>query len=99
MLRSIHNALVFNACTGTKVVMSVGPASHAVDVMVDLMQSGAVGARVDLTWGSLDFHKQSLRNLQVCFDCCRVLHVVGSNFRMTGRAKQFQRTAGIDCCR
>ena len=29
------------------------------------MNAGMVGARIDLTWGGLDFHRESLRALNV----------------------------------
>eukprot|EP00891_Asterochloris_glomerata_P003175 jgi/Astpho2/3175/e_gw1.00052.17.1_t len=49
--------------TATKVIVTLGPSCHEVDTLCQLLQSGATCARIDLTWGTLDFHKRSLRNL------------------------------------
>ena len=44
--------------------VTLGPASREVDVLVKLLEAGTTSARVDLTYGSTEYHKQSLRNLQ-----------------------------------
>lgn len=44
---------------------ALGPSSHSEDVLVDMLNAGMVGARIDLTWGGLDFHRESLRALNV----------------------------------
>ena len=46
------------------VTVTLGPASREVDVLVKLLEAGTTSARVDLTYGSTEYHKQSLRNLQ-----------------------------------
>jgi pyruvate kinase len=48
---------------GTKVVVTIGPASQSVDVMCQLLAHGMSCARLDLTWGSIAFHKTTLKNL------------------------------------
>ncbi|KAI8113426.1 hypothetical protein M9435_003428 [Picochlorum sp. BPE23] len=48
---------------GTKVVVTLGPASQSVDVMCQLLAHGMSCARLDLTWGSIAFHKTTLKNL------------------------------------
>ncbi len=53
------------ALAGVKVVATIGPACHSVEQLGELLDSGTVGARFDLTWGPLDFHRASLANLQV----------------------------------
>lgn len=50
---------------GTKLVCALGPSSHSVDVLEAMLNAGMVGARIDLTWGGLDFHRESLRALNV----------------------------------
>lgn len=56
-------ALTFG--TGTKLVCALGPSSHSVEVLEAMLNAGMVGARIDLTWGGLDFHRESLRALNV----------------------------------
>ncbi|KAK9866972.1 hypothetical protein WJX84_008720 [Apatococcus fuscideae] len=49
---------------GTKVIATLGPSCREFDVLVEMLQAGMSCARIDLTWGPLDYHMQSLRNLQ-----------------------------------
>ncbi|KAK9828408.1 hypothetical protein WJX81_005360 [Elliptochloris bilobata] len=49
--------------TATKVIVTIGPACQDVDTLCKLLDAGATCARVDLTWGPLEFHKRSLVNL------------------------------------
>eukprot|EP00879_Flechtneria_rotunda_P010736 GHRR01011218.1.p1 GENE.GHRR01011218.1~~GHRR01011218.1.p1 ORF type:complete len:534 (+),score=126.26 GHRR01011218.1:418-2019(+) len=51
------------AFTGTKLVCSLGPSSHTVPVLEAMLNAGMVAARIDLTWGGLDFHRKSLQAL------------------------------------
>ncbi|BDA44759.1 probable pyruvate kinase 2, cytosolic [Coccomyxa sp. Obi] len=67
---------------GTKVIATLGPACRDVDTLVSLLESGLAAARVDLTWGSLEYHKQSLRNLQAATQktkllCAVILDTIG----------------------
>jgi len=50
--------------TGTKVVVTIGPACHDVETMVELIRNGMSCARIDLTNGDIEFHVRSIRNLQ-----------------------------------
>ncbi len=50
--------------TGTKLCGTIGPATQSVEALSSLLQAGMTSARVDLTWGPLEFHKKSLDNLQ-----------------------------------
>lgn len=75
---------MLNACTATKVVATIGPSCHSKDgsVFKDMLKEGLVGAVIDLTWGSLDFHKQSLQALQNAVNetkklCCIMVEVMG----------------------
>lgn len=58
-------ACLFWCSAGTKLVCALGPSSHSVDVLEAMLNAGMVGARIDLTWGGLDFHRESLRALNV----------------------------------
>lgn len=42
---------------GTKIIATIGPSCHEVDQLQELLEAGASGARFDLTWGPLEFHK------------------------------------------
>jgi hypothetical protein len=53
----------------TKLVCALGPSSHSVEVLEAMLNAGMVGARIDLTWGGLDFHRESLRALNVSNTC------------------------------
>lgn len=68
--------------TGTKVIATIGPADFEVDVLSEMLDAGMVGARLDLTWGSLDFHKTAMRNLGAAMQkskklCCSMVDVQG----------------------
>jgi hypothetical protein len=56
----------------TKLVCSLGPSSHSVAVLEDMLRAGMVAARIDLTWGGLDFHRATLAALNVSssWTCC-----------------------------
>lgn len=49
----------------TKLVCSLGPSSHNVEVLEEMLRAGMVTARIDLTWGGLDFHRATLAALNV----------------------------------
>ena len=54
-------------------VCTIGPSCCEVDTLCELLRAGMSIARIDLTWGPLDFHIKSLENLQVLHLCCAVL--------------------------
>jgi hypothetical protein len=66
----------------TKLVCSLGPSSHSVGVLEAMLRAGMVAARIDLTWGGLDFHRATLAALNVsgwrihraAAACCWLLH-------------------------
>ncbi|CAD7704436.1 unnamed protein product, partial [Ostreobium quekettii] len=63
--------------TGTKVTFTVGPACQDVAKMTELLLAGATSARIDLTWGPVEFHDKSLRNLMTAMkDARRLCSVV-----------------------
>ncbi|KAK9861213.1 hypothetical protein WJX84_011545 [Apatococcus fuscideae] len=49
--------------TATKVTVTIGPSCQDVETICQLLMAGASCARCDLTWGSIDFHRRSLENL------------------------------------
>ncbi|KAK9811564.1 hypothetical protein WJX72_005997 [[Myrmecia] bisecta] len=49
---------------GTKVTVTLGPACRDVETLVQMLEAGMACARVDLTWGPVEYHMQSLKNLQ-----------------------------------
>eukprot|EP00798_Chlamydomonas_sp_ICE-L_P008473 gene8473-4834_t len=50
--------------TGTKIMATMGPSIHDTDVIGQLLEDGMVAGRVDLTWGPLEFHRNSLAHLK-----------------------------------
>ena len=44
---------------------TMGPSIHDVDILSQMLEAGMVSGRVDLTWGPLEFHRNSLSLLQV----------------------------------
>jgi hypothetical protein len=63
IIDQLNRALLLPA--GTKVIGSLGPATHTADVLAKMMGAGMAAARLDLTWGPLDFHMKSLEALNV----------------------------------
>jgi len=49
---------------GTKIMATLGPSVHDSSVLNTMLNSGMVSARVDLTWGPLEFHRNSLKLLE-----------------------------------
>ncbi len=43
--------------------MTLGPPCRDVATLVELLKAGCTAVRVDLTWGPVAYHKQSLRNV------------------------------------
>ncbi|WIA20835.1 hypothetical protein OEZ85_005187 [Tetradesmus obliquus] len=62
--------------TGTKLVCSLGPSSHTVEVLEAMLRAGMVAVRVDLTWGGLDFHRATLAALNQAMVNCKKLCAV-----------------------
>lgn len=61
---------------GTKIIATIGPACHEVDQLVELLECGMSCARIDLTWGPVEYHKKSLNNLQLAIKQTRRLCAV-----------------------
>ncbi|KFM25913.1 Pyruvate kinase, cytosolic isozyme [Auxenochlorella protothecoides] len=50
--------------TKTKVAFTIGSGSRSVETLCKLLEAGGTCGRIDLTWNSLAYHRQSLANLQ-----------------------------------
>ena len=57
-------------------VVTVGPACQSVEVLTKLLQTGMACARIDLTWGGIEFHRNSLRNLAAAMKATKKLCAV-----------------------
>jgi hypothetical protein len=62
------------AAAATKLVCSLGPSSHTVEMLEEMLRVGMVAARIDLTWGGLDFHRATLAALNVSRRVCMRSH-------------------------
>lgn len=51
--------------TGTKLIGTLGPSCHDADTLAAMLDAGMSAARIDLTWGPLEFHCKSLEALNV----------------------------------
>lgn len=80
--------------SATKVVCTLGPSSRSVEALVELLEAGMTLARVDLTWGSVDYHKQTLRNLSVAMHKTHILCAVIVD--ISGRQVLVKMDASID---
>lgn len=49
--------------TGTKVVVTIGPACQDVDTICEMIKNGMSCARMDLTNGDIEFHARTIRNV------------------------------------
>jgi pyruvate kinase len=61
---------------------TLGPSSQDVDVLTAMLEAGMTAARIDLTWGSYEFHHKSLSSLQEAMKrsrrlCAIVLDTLG----------------------
>ncbi len=79
---------------GTKVVVTMGPASHSVEMMTSLLEHGMSCARLDLTWGSMQFHKDTLKNLASAMKATKKLCAVWID--TSGREIVVTRPATLD---
>ena len=62
--------------SGCKVVVTIGPASHSVETLTQLLTHGMSCARLDLTWGTMQFHSDTLKNLAAAMRATRKLCAV-----------------------
>ena len=45
------------------VLITLGPSCQSVETLVEMLEAGVTCARIDLTWGTMEFHRRALRNL------------------------------------
>jgi pyruvate kinase len=64
-----------------------------VEVLSALLEAKAVGVRVDLTWGPLDFHRKSLQALQTAMKKTRRL--CSTMVDTLGREVMIRRQVGL----
>mmetsp|Transcript_6339 Transcript_6339/g.18214 ORF Transcript_6339/g.18214 Transcript_6339/m.18214 type:complete len:686 (+) Transcript_6339:188-2245(+) len=62
-LLEAEDANVEGLWTASKVIATIGPASQDVDTLSLMLEAGMTCVRLDLTWGTLEYHKQTLRNV------------------------------------
>lgn len=74
-------------CVGTKIMATLGPSVHDVDTLSQMLEAGMVAGRVDLTWGPIEFHKNSLRYLEVGADAVGDWGMNGRNERCRALGK------------
>eukprot|EP01025_Chloroclados_australasicus_P059869 TRINITY_DN7603_c0_g2_i3.p1 TRINITY_DN7603_c0_g2~~TRINITY_DN7603_c0_g2_i3.p1 ORF type:complete len:756 (-),score=102.15 TRINITY_DN7603_c0_g2_i3:382-2541(-) len=70
---------------GTKVCVTLGPASRDVNTLCELLAVGMSCARISLTWGTLEYHLQTLRNLKEAMQqtqhmCAVMVDIMGREF-------------------
>ncbi|WP_292520953.1 pyruvate kinase [Methanoculleus sp.] len=56
----------------TKIVCTIGPASHSREVLVRMIQAGMNVARLNLSHGSFDEHRENIRNIRAAADDARL---------------------------
>ncbi|MGI5938853.1 pyruvate kinase, partial [Methanoculleus thermophilus] len=52
----------------TKIVCTIGPASRSREVLVRMIQAGMDVARLNLSHGSFDEHRETIRNIRAAAD-------------------------------
>lgn len=76
--------------TGTKIMATIGPSIHDAETLASMLEGGMVAGRVDLTWGPLDFHRNSLLNLAEAMKqtrrlCATVIDTMGRELMIRGQ--------------
>lgn len=80
--------------SGTKVAATIGPAIQDVATLTEVLKAGVTSARVDLTWGPIEFHQKSLRNLQTAVkDARKICSVIVDTL---GRELMIRRPVFLD---
>ncbi|CAD7705116.1 unnamed protein product [Ostreobium quekettii] len=74
----------------TKVACTLGPNSRDVPVLVQLLDEGMSVARIDFSWGSQEYHQETLENLrqavrQTKKRCGVIMDTLGPEIRVTNR--------------
>lgn len=80
--------------TATKLIATCGPSSHTVDQLASLLEAGCNVFRVDLAWGSLDYHRRTLDNLGMAMR--RVKRIAAIMVDTLGREMMIKRPYTFD---
>ncbi|PSC73194.1 Pyruvate kinase [Micractinium conductrix] len=86
--------LGIRAGAGSKVVITVGPSCQDVPTLVRLLVAGVTCARIDLSWGTKEYHARSLANLSEAMQQARRLCSVWLD--TTGREVVVRRPVEFD---
>ncbi|GAB4821631.1 hypothetical protein N2152v2_008677 [Parachlorella kessleri] len=63
-VKELLDSGVHRECGGKDpVLITLGPACQDVEVLARMLEAGVTCARIDLTWGTKEYHRRSLRNL------------------------------------
>ncbi|GLC42008.1 hypothetical protein PLESTF_000110500 [Pleodorina starrii] len=74
----------------TKLGCTLGPQTRSVEVLEQLLTAGMTVARFDFSWGSMDYHQETLDNLRVAMRntkrlCCTMLDTMGPEIIVLNR--------------
>ncbi|PNW87383.1 hypothetical protein CHLRE_02g147900v5 [Chlamydomonas reinhardtii] len=74
----------------TKLGCTLGPQSRTVEVLEDLLRAGMTVARFDFSWGSMEYHQETLDNLRIAMRntkrlCCTMLDTMGPEIIVLNR--------------
>ncbi|GIL69969.1 hypothetical protein Vretimale_10037 [Volvox reticuliferus] len=74
----------------TKLGCTLGPQTRSVEVLEQLLQAGMTIARFDFSWGSMEYHQETLDNLRVAMRntkrlCCTMLDTMGPEIIVLNR--------------
>ncbi|PNG82975.1 Pyruvate kinase, cytosolic isozyme, partial [Tetrabaena socialis] len=66
----------------TKMGCTLGPNTRSVEVLEELLRTGMTVARFDFSWGSMEYHQETLDNLRTAQRntrrlCCTMLDTMG----------------------
>ncbi|GIL59095.1 hypothetical protein Vafri_14039 [Volvox africanus] len=74
----------------TKLGCTLGPQTRSVEILERLLQAGMTIARFDFSWGSMEYHQETLDNLRVAMRntkrlCCTMLDTMGPEIIVLNR--------------
>ncbi|KAG2439721.1 hypothetical protein HYH02_010599 [Chlamydomonas schloesseri] len=74
----------------TKLGCTLGPQSRSVEVLESLLRAGMTVARFDFSWGSMEYHQETLDNLRIAMRntkrlCCTMLDTMGPEIIVLNR--------------
>jgi len=86
----MENAGETTSWTGSKIMATIGPSIHDTDILAKLLEAGMAAGRVDLTWGPLEFHRNSLQHLSEAMRrtrrlCSTVIDTMGRELMVRGQ--------------